>query len=145
MRPDPSLPAMDPLERLPRLKGAAGDRLPGPRDGSEQAAKEEPERVRRPVPRPGPMLEATQAWSERLKLGEMQHEDSYSRPFIDLLIRDGSPEMKARRMRALEVNHPECFEHGKRKQSMQVAVARYELCGVYFTDGFTAVRTTRSS
>ena len=101
--------------------------------------------MRRPVPRPGPMLEATQAWSERLKLGEMQHEDPYSRPFIDLLVRDGSAEMKARRMRALEVNHPECFEHGKRKQSMLVAAARYELCGACSTDGSTAGRTMRSS
>ena len=75
VQPDISLPQMDPLERLPRLTGAAGGKMPAPRDGSEQVAKEEPLRVRHPVPRPGPMLEATQAWTERLKLGEMQHED----------------------------------------------------------------------
>ena len=107
IRPDPSLPPLDPLTRLPRLVGAEGEKMPAPRDGSEQVAREEPLRARQPVPRPGPMLEATQAWAERLKLGEMQHEDPYSRPFIDLLVRDGSVEARARRLRALEVSHPE--------------------------------------
>ena len=119
--------------------------MPAPRDGSQQVAREEPERVRRPVPRPDAMLEATQAWAERLKLGEMQREDPYSRPFVDLIVRDSSDEAKMRRMRAVEVGHPECFAHGKRKQSMLVASTRYELCGGCFTDGFTAARMMRSS
>ena len=146
VRADPSLPPMDPFERLPRLRGAAGEKMPAPRDGSQQVAREEPERVRRPVPRPDAMLEATQAWAERLKLGEMQREDPYSRPFVDLLVRDSSDEARMRRMRAVEVGHPECFAHGKRKQSMLVASTRYELCeGGCFTDGCTAERTMRSS
>ena len=66
------------------------------------------------------MLEATQAWAERLQLGEMQREDPYSRPFMDLLCRDMSAEAKARRMRAMEADHPECFAYGKRKQSVTV-------------------------
>ena len=60
------------------------------------------------------MLEATQAWAERLKLGEMQREDPYSRPFVDLLVRDTSDEARMRRMRVVEAGNPECFAWQKK-------------------------------
>ena len=119
--------------------------MPAPRDGSEQVAREEPERARRPVPRPDAMLEATQAWAERLKLGEMQREDPYSRPFVDLLVRDASDEARMRRMRAMEVGHPECFAHGKESSQCWLRRLATSCAGGCFTDGSIAIRMMRSS